>query len=105
MSGPELCPKCKGLHYKNSPCIIRATKSTGGAESQKHGGKVGGGQIDTHHPSKASGLAVGEKFQLAGVVTGPVEQTKRSVGRPKIITDMKAYKAAKAREYRARKAK
>ena len=38
--------------------------------------------------------------------TGKVEivTTKRSVGRPKTITDMKAYKAKWAREYRARKA-
>ena len=28
---------------------------------------------------------------------------KRPVGRPRTITDMKAYKAAKAREYRAKK--
>ncbi len=39
----------------------------------------------------------------------PVEPTitpkpKRSVGRPKTITDMKAYKAKWARDYRARKA-
>jgi len=24
----ELCPKCKGMHYKNAPCIVRTTKST-----------------------------------------------------------------------------
>lgn len=31
------------------------------------------------------------------------ELQKRRVGRPKSITDMKVYKAAKQREYRARK--
>jgi len=31
------------------------------------------------------------------------EEMKRPVGRPKTITDMRAYKAAKAREYRAKK--
>ena len=32
-----------------------------------------------------------------------VTKPKRPVGRPRTITDMKAYKAAKAREYRAKK--
>lgn len=30
------------------------------------------------------------------------ELSKRPMGRPKTITDMRAYKAAKAREYRAK---
>jgi len=28
MSGPDICPICKGLHYKTSSCIVRVTKST-----------------------------------------------------------------------------
>lgn len=23
MPGPDLCPKCKGLHFRNAPCIVR----------------------------------------------------------------------------------
>jgi len=30
----ELCPKCKGMHYKNAPCIVRVTKSTAVASDQ-----------------------------------------------------------------------
>lgn len=76
MIGPELCPKCKGLHFRNAPCIVRATKSEqrGGREAQ----------------------AKNREAQ------DPAQMPKRGPGRPKTITDMRAYKAMKAREYRAR---
>lgn len=81
MSGPELCPKCKGLHFKTAPCIVRK-------------------------PSTGEKIIEGMREALA-VAKGEVEPYavhKRPVGRPRTITDMKAYKAKWARDYRARKA-
>lgn len=75
MTGPELCPKCNGLHFKTAPCTVRK-------------------------PSHS------EVIKAAKIRSGGAESVspKRPVGRPRTITDMKAYKAKWARDYRARKA-
>lgn len=146
MSGPDLCPKCKGFHYRNSPCIVRVTKSTaarkdvsridrpvpetsgklyGSGESpagemsrsadaskQRVAESVAGAQdlpVDTKLLSpveRSAGPQLESRVQRApGALPTPgLDLPKRPRGRPKTITDMKAYKAAKAREYRARKA-
>lgn len=97
MSGPDLCPKCKGLHFRNAPCIVRKTKST------PHANGTSGGKDELPSAQKQL-IAVSSEKGTQGFES-PVGQFKRGPGRPKTITDMKAYKAAKAREYRARKAK
>lgn len=84
MTGPELCPKCKGLHFKTASCIQRKIAA-----------------IAHVRPSKAN-LASAVTAALQSQMAYDDKPAKRHVGRPKTITDMKAYKAAKAREYRAK---
>ena len=101
MSGPELCPKCKGLHFKTAPCIVRnnATARVGGLRevtlpsTGKDTALSGAGRVPVTLSESASGSS-------PEVATTP---PKRPVGRPKTITDMKAYKAERARKYRADK--
>jgi hypothetical protein len=56
---------------------------------------------------EVSGVKGCDNAPLSGSVAGtqalPVDTPKRPVGRPKTITDMKAYKAERARKYRADK--
>lgn len=53
-----------------------------------------GGVAQRLEPSAHNGLVAG---------SNPAATTKRKRGRPRTITDMQAYKAAKQREYRERK--
>lgn len=97
MTGLDLCHKCKGLHYRRDPCIVRKTKP------MPHANGTSGGKDELPSAQKQLIAASSEKGTQG--FESPVGQFKRGPGRPKTITDMKAYKAAKAREYRAQKAK
>lgn len=83
MSGLDLCPKCKGIHFRNAPCIVRKLKFPTA-------------------PHKFEDIDDPNKTGLAPYMVDPAPQ-KRPVGRPKTITDMRAYKAERARKYRADK--
>jgi hypothetical protein len=87
----ELCPKCKGMHYKNAPCIVRDAKSTAA-------------RMDVQRV-EVSGVKDGAKVALAGSVAGtqalPVD-TPKPIGRPRIHPDRKAYKAQHERDRRAK---
>jgi len=89
MTGLELCPKCKGLHFKTAPCIIRKTNNP----------------VSVSKAMKVNTVTtVAPEPEQVVQLHRPEPSSKRPVGRPKTITDMKAYKAKWAREYRARKA-
>lgn len=94
----ELCDHCKKMHYTTNPCAqMIANKSTRDANSIGIRGAASG--------SPAPRLVPVVRDQ--GSIQSPRVDTtapKRGRGRPKTITDMKAYKAAKAREYRASRA-
>lgn len=59
--GLELCQKCKGMHYKNSPCVARITKPELSRTPVAHNTEV--------QPPKAEGLGSipsgGAKFDKA----------------------------------------
>ena len=77
MTGLDLCPKCKGLHYKTAPCIVRNRP----AEKIIEG------------PQKALAVAKGDAKPYA--VHRPDRNKSRH--RPGYFTEY-------MREYRARKA-
>lgn len=95
MTGPELCPKCKGLHFRNAPCVVRKTKP------MPHANGTSGGKDELPSAQKQLIAASSEKGTQG--FESPVGQFKRGRGRPKTITDMKSYKRDKMREYRAAK--
>lgn len=84
MSGPDLCPKCKGLHYRNAPFIVRKSHP------------------EFRHQRAVMAVYTSKPVEVDAVMTDGFTTPKRGPGRPRTITDMKAYKAAKAREYRAK---
>jgi len=85
MSGPELCNKCGGFHYRRDPCIVRKPKP----------------DVATTLTPEVLQSVIGKEFSRPMVDLHP-DRIRRGPGRPKTITDMAAYKAAKQREYRAR---
>lgn len=124
----QICPRCKRFHYVPGECPVpkpaTSPKSTDQVVSRLKGPKA---EVtpELRGPKKsahAGRTAVVEpkgalKAQLEGPEEGRTGTQARSAdtpkslivgkqgGRPKTITDMKAYKAEKARIYRAQKAK
>lgn len=83
--GLELCSKCGWMHYSTDPCRAHK-KSTGNV-----GASAGRLHLAIHVPTESP----------ASVPVDTLIIGKRR-GRPQTITDMKAYRAEKARERRAK---
>lgn len=76
----ERCPKCGFMHYRTDPCPAKKLS------------------IDASlHPSF---MTDDMAFDATPIINA--EMQRRGRGRPKTITDMRAYKATKERERRAR---
>lgn len=100
----EFCTECKTMHYRTDPCRPIKHESTKleriipkQAESDDISKPVVRSNTKLQPGSEGLGNPGREVTVHSPVATSP----KR--GRPRTILDMKAYKATKEREYRARK--
>lgn len=80
--GIELCGKCHGLHYVPGPCPTRSAGNVAASAGRLH-----------------SRVSVATESTSSVPVDTTIIGKRR--GRPQTITDMKAYRAQKARERRA----